>query len=83
MLTEILLSKKRETQEMIRVLSSSMLTLILSRTAMGQRMCTKAAAPSTSQLQLTLLSVLSWLMKKHGLVFISLLYKYLLFISGE
>lgn len=51
--------------------------------AIGQSLSTKAAASSTSWLQPTLLSVLSWSMKKRGLVFASLLHRYLLFISEE
>lgn len=65
------------------LLPPSSLTLILSRTATGQSMCMKAAASSTSQLEPAPLSMLSQRMKKCGLVFVPLLHRYLLFISGE
>lgn len=65
------------------LLPPSSLTLILSRTATGQSLCMKAAASSTSQLEPALLSMLSQHMKKCGLVFVPLLHRYLLFISGK
>lgn len=83
LLTEIWLRKKRKTQEILALLPSSRLALILPRIAMGQSLCTKADASSTSQLQPALLSMLSQRMKKCELVFVPLLHRYLLFISGE
>lgn len=71
------------TREQSALLPFSTHTLTLSRTAMEQSLYVKAATSSTSQLQPTVLSVPSWCMKKHWLVCVSLLHKYLLFISED
>lgn len=81
-LTEIWLRKKRETQVTISPFAFLHGHMILSRTAMGQ-LGTNRGSSSTSQLQPTLLSVLSWHMKKCGLVVVLLLHRYLLLISEE
>lgn len=80
-LTEIWLRKKRETQVTISPPAFLHAHTILSRIAMGQ-LGTNVGS-STSQLQPTPLSVLSWHRKKCGLVVVPLLHRYLLFISEE